>query len=268
VTEPFGNMGVKGPLARTVGDIALLMSVMGGPDANDPASYPSDPQIFEAARARTKGIRVAWCPDLGGLPLEPEVRAVLDAQRATLERLGCIVEDVHPDLTGADEAFLTLRAWHSWSNLGALLDRHRGEMKQEAITEIENGAKFSGGDIARAMTLQTQVMASMMNFQRNYEYVLCAVNQVRPFDAKITWPHEIAGTNMEHYIAWMKSAYWITVTGCPAISVPAGFTTDGLPVGLQIVGRYRADFELLQFAHMFEQATHAGRRRPELRTAS
>jgi Asp-tRNA(Asn)/Glu-tRNA(Gln) amidotransferase A subunit family amidase len=140
-----------------------------------------------------KGIRVAWCPDLGGLPLEPEVRAVLDAQRATLERLGCIVEECTPDLTGADEAFLTLRAWHSWSNLGALLDRHRGEMKQEAITEIEKGGKFSGGDIARAMTLQTQVMASMRNFQRNYDYVLCAVNQAPPFDAKITWPQRDRG---------------------------------------------------------------------------
>jgi len=269
VTMPFGSMGVKGPLARNVGDVALLMSVMAGEDAGDPASYPSDPRAFSRPLERqSKGIRVAWCPDLGGLPLEPEVRTVLDAQRATFEQLGCIVEDAYPDLTGADESFLALRAWRSWANLGALLEQHRDGFKQEAMTEIETGSKLSGRDIARAMTLQAQVMANMSEFQRKYEFVLCAVNQVRPFDATLTWPHEIAGTRMQHYIEWMKSAYLVTVTGCPAISVPAGFTADGLPVGIQIVGRYRNDFELLQFAHMFEQATQFGTRRPVLRTAS
>jgi amidase len=263
IAIPFGNLAVKGPLARTVGDVALLMTVMAGADARDPASYPSDPASFAKPLERDlKNIRVAWCPDLGGLPLDPEVRGVLEKQRAIFERLGCRVEAAHPDLSGADEAFLALRSWRAWSNYGSLLASHRAEMKPEAIGEIEAGAKVTTAELTKAMRAQAQVMQRMREFQEKYEFVLCAVNQVPPFDAKIDWPREIAGTKMEHYVAWMKSAYWITATGCPAISVPAGFTSGGLPVGIQLVGRYRGDFALLQFAYMFEQETNIGRTRP------
>jgi amidase len=262
---PFGNLAVKGPLARTVGDIALLLTAMAGQDARDPACYPSDPRVFTKSLERSlKDVRVAWCPDLGGLPLHPEVRSVLEKQRASFERLGCIVEAAHPDLGGADEAFLTLRAWRSWSSYGSLLADHRGEIKPEAIEEIEAGARLSVADLTKAMTMQYQVMERMRTFQQKYEFVICAVNQVPPFDAKLDWPKEIAGVKMEHYIAWMKSAYWITTTASPSVSMPAGFTSDGLPVGIQIVGRYRADFELLQMAQMFEQATGFGRKRPAI----
>ena len=264
-TMPFGNLAVKGPMARTVGDIAFLLTVMTGANAGDPACYPTDPEIFRRPLERNlKGVRIAWCPDLGGLPLHPEVRAVLEKQRATFERLGCIVEEAHPDLTGADDAFLTLRAWRTWSNLDSLLAAHRSELKPEAIGEIEAGAKLSTADLTKAMTTQGQIMERMQVFQQKYEFVACAVNQVPPFDAKIDWPKEIAGIKMEHYVAWMKSAYWITTTACPSISVPAGFTSDGLPVGIQLVGRYRADFELLQFAQMFEQATNIAKKRPAI----
>ena len=129
-----------------------------------------------------------------------------------------------PDLSGADEVFLTLRAWHYWHTLGPLLDDHRDKMKPEAVWQIESGRDLSGDDIAGAMQQHGELMQRMRRFQEKYEFVVCAVNQVPPFDATIDWPHEIDGVKMATYLDWMKSAYRITSTFCPAISVPAGFT--------------------------------------------
>jgi len=262
---PLLGFVVKGPMARSVADTAFLLSVMAGPDPRDPACYPSDPSRFKNPLDRSlKGVRVAWCPDLGGLPLDRRVRSVLGAQRKTFEELGCIVEEACPDLSGADEVFLTIRRWRSSTSLGPLLEKHRNEMKPEAVSEIEAGAKLSGAEIAKAMIQHGQIMDRMRRFQEKYEFSVCAVNQIPPFDAKIDWPREVEGVTMENYIAWMKSAYWITTTFCPAISVPAGFTAEGLPVGIQIVGRYRDDLGVLEIAHAFEQATAFGRKRPAI----
>ncbi len=260
---PFVGFLVKGPMARSVADAAFLLSVMAGADARDPGCFPSDPTVFTRPLARDlKGVRIAWCPDLGGLPLDRRIRAVLDAQRTTFEQLGCEVEDAAPDLTGAEKVFLDLRMWMTHNRLGFLLDTYRDQMKPEAVWEVETGARLSGADVARATVQQGEIMERMRRFQERYEFVVCAVNQVPPFDVALDWPKAIDGEPMEHYLAWMRSAYWITVTFCPAISVPAGFTADALPVGLQIVGRYRDDFGVLRIAHAFEQATGFGRRRP------
>jgi amidase len=264
---PLLGFNVKGPLARSVDDVAFLLSVMAGADSHDPSCYPSDPSQFTKPLGRSvKGIRVAWCPDLGGLPLDKRVRAVLDAQRKTFVDLGCIVEDVCPDLTDAADVFVTIRKWRSWISYAPLLAAHRDQLKPEAIWEIEEGAKVYSADVAHAMVRHTALMDRMRQFQEKYEFILCAVNQVPAFDANLDWPHEIDGTPMENYVAWMKSTYMITATFRPSMSVPAGFTTDGLPVGIQIVGRYREDFSLLQLAHAFEQATNIGKRRPPIAT--
>ncbi len=262
---PFLGFAVKGPLARSVADVGFLLSVMAGPDVRDPGCYPSDPSTFaKPLDRRLNGVRVAWCLDLGGLPLDRRVRSVLEVQRKTFEDLGCIVEDACPDLTNADDVFLTIREWRSWVTLGPLLKDHRDQLKPEAIWEIESGAAVSSADIARAMVRHGELMGRMRAFQQRYEFMVCAVSQVPPFDAKIDWPHDIEEVKMENYVAWMKSAYWITATFCPAISVPAGFTSEGLPVGIQIVGRYRDDLGVLQIAHAFEQTTGFGRRRPPI----
>jgi amidase len=262
---PFIGFAVKGPMARSVEDVAFFLSVMAGAHPRDPGCYPSDPPLFARPLDRDfNGVRVAWCPDLGGLPLDRSVRAVLEQQRKTFEDLGCIVEEACPDLSGADHIFLTIRLWMSWNVDGVLLRTHREQLKPEAVWQIERGASVSGAAVAEAMIQHGALLERMRQFHEKYEFMLCAVNQVPPFDAGITWPTEIEGVAMEHYIAWMKSAYWITVTFCPAMSVPAGFTAAGLPVGIQIVGRYRDDFGVLQLGHAFEAATQFGRRKPAL----
>ena len=236
---------------------------MSGPDARDPGCLPSDPTRFHGALARDpRGTRVAWCPDLGGLPLEPEVRRVLDPQRATLEGLGCIVEDAVPDLAHADEILLTLRRWQTWTWLAPLLDAHRAEIKPEAIGEAEAGSRVTAADLAAAFQGHAALLERMRRFHERYDVIACAVNQVAPFAASLDWPKSVAGVAMTHYIEWMRSAWTITTTWQPAISVPAGFTPAGLPVGLQLVGRRLEDRRLLEFAHAFEQATRVGLRRP------
>ncbi|MDO8750574.1 MAG: amidase [Dehalococcoidia bacterium] len=262
---PFLGFSVKGPMARSVADTAFLLSVMAGSDSRDPGCYPSDPSVFAKPLNRDlKGVRVAWCPDLGGLPLDRRVREVLVAQRKTFETLGCIVEEACPDFSGADSVFLTIRGFRHAALYGPLLAKYRGQLKPEALGEIGSGLSLTSADVAQAMIQHGAIMGRMRRFQEKYEFMVCAVNQVPPFDATLDWPREIEGVKMENYVAWMKSAYWITVTFRPAISVPAGFTSDGLPVGLQIVGRYRDDLGVLQIAAAFEQATGFGRRRPAL----
>src|SRR4029079_2218676 len=180
------------------------------------------------------------------------------------ESMGCVVEDAAPDLRDAEQIFLVLRAFRSAANYGKGLDAHRDLLKKDAVEEIEQGRALSSAAVADAMVKQSELFDRMRRFEERYEFTICAVNQLPPFDANLDWPKEIAGVKMEHYIAWQKSCYWITATSRPAISVPAGFTATGLPVGIQIVGRMRDDFGVLQIAHAFEQATKIGARRPTL----
>jgi amidase len=207
-------------------------------------------------------VRIAWAPDLGGLPLDRRVRSVLEAQRRTFEDLGCIVEEACPDFGNVNEIFLTLRTWASWTIYKDLLKHHRSQFKADAIWDIESGAHLTGEDVGRALVHQGELIERMRAFYDRYAFLVCAVNQVPPFDATDPWPASIEGVTMENYIAWMKTTYWISATCCPSISVPAGFTEEGLPVGIQIVGPYRDDLRVLKFAYAFEPATGFGRRRP------
>ncbi len=261
---PFVGVLTKGAMARSVGDVAFGLSAIAGADPRDPQSWESDPQSFSAPLDRDwRGTRVAWSIDLGGLPVDRRVRKVLDAQRRTFEDLGCIVEDACPEFGDVNEIFLTLRTWASWTTYRDLLAQHRSQFKPDAVWDIESGAHLTGEDLGRALMRQGQLIERMRAFHAKYEFLICAVNQVPPFDAAEPWPKSIEGVAMENYVAWMKTAYWISTTCCPAISVPGGFTDDGLPVGIQIVGRYRRDLDVLKIGHAFERATGFGRRRPE-----
>ena len=270
VPDPFPRLGfgVNGPLGRSADDAALLLGVLAGPDARDPGCEPSDhAALGTPLSGELRGpVRVAWSPDLGGLPLDPAVRRVLEAQRETLISMGCEVQDATLDLAGADEIFLTVRRWRSAAAYGPLLAEHRALMKPELIEEIERGQRVSGADLAATLIAHTDLLGRVARFFQRFDALACAVNQVPPFAASLHWPPAVDGVPMDHYIAWMKSTYWITTTFAPAMSVPAGFTDGGLPVGLQLVGRPRGDRALLELAHRFEQENHSSRRRPQLST--
>jgi amidase len=254
---------VEGPMARTVGDTALLLSVIAGPDSRSPISLSEPGSLFAQPLERDfKGVRIAWSPDLGGLPVDPRVTSVLENQRHILEDLGCIVEKAEPDFTEADEIFMVWRAWMFALRYSGLLRTHRHLMKDTVIWNIEEGHKLTGQQIGEAEVKRTTLYHRVREFMEEYEYLICPVNQVPPFDVKERWIREINGVKMNTYIDWMRSCFYITVTSLPAISVPCGFTREGLPVGMQIVGRHNDDLGVLQLAYAFEQATQVWTRRP------
>ena len=209
-----------------------------------------------------RGVRVAWSRDVGGLPIDPRVTTALEAQRHVFEALGCTVEEADFDFSGADEIFKVLRAWQFEQSYGELVANYRDQIKETVVWNTEEGAKLTGPQLARAQTSQTELFQRLRTFMDSYPFLLLPVVQVPPFDVTEPWVREIEGVVMPSYIDWMKSCYYVSVTGHPAISVPAGFTPEGLPVGLQIVGRHQDDLGVLQLAYAFEQAT-GPRRWPE-----
>ena len=259
------HLAVVGPMARTVQDVALTMSAIAGPDPRAPISLQDPGQLFARSLERDfNGTRIAWSPDLGGLPVEPEVTRAMQAQRQTFADLGCIVEDATPDLRDADEIFSVMRAWNFELSFGALLKSKRALMKDTVIWNIEAGARLTGPQVGAAEVKRTQLFHRMREFMEKYEFLVAPVVQVLPFDVDIPYPTRINDVELDTYIDWMRSCYYITVTGAPALSVPCGFSGGGLPVGLQIVGRHQDDFGVLQIAHAFEQATGFWKRQPAI----
>jgi amidase len=252
-------------MARTVADAALLLSAVAGPDPRSPIAITEDGARFAEPLGRdVRGTRLAWVTL--GLPYEAEVRAVVDATRSTFESLGCIVEEAEPDLSGADDVFQTWRAVQMHAQLGAVVaDPERRHLLKDTVRwNVELGAGLTAADVGRAELARTALYERVRVFMQRFDALVLPVSQVLPFDVDTEWVTEIDGVPMETYIDWMRSCSWISVTGHPAISVPAGFSAEGLPVGVQIVGRHQGEWELLQLAHAFEQATHVGGHHPPL----
>jgi amidase len=263
--DAWSTIAVSGPMARTVPDVALLLSAMAGPDARCPISITEPGSRFSGNLARNfKGVRVAWFKDMGGIPFDPRVLNLVNAQRKVFENLGCIVEEAEPDWTGALEAYDTLRAWGYATSQSENIRLHRDLVKDTIQWEAARGSKLTGADIERAHTLRSKAWDNMRIFQEKYEYFIAPTAQVLPFDVTQPYPTEVAGVKMSTYIEWMKTCMLISALENPAISMPCGFTEDGLPVGLQIVGRHRDEWSVLQMAYAFEQATPGTRRKPAI----
>jgi amidase len=251
----WSALSVDGPMARSVADLALLLSALAGPDPRSPIALGDPGSVYAAPLERDfSGVRVAWWKDLGGLPVDRRVKDIVNAQRRTFESLGCLVDEAEPDFSDADEIFKTLRALAFVAGYRDLVQEHRDEVKDTIVWEVERGERVTAVEVARAEMKRTMLYDGVRRFMERYEFFVLPVVQVPPFSVDVPYVTEIEGVAMTTYIDWMKSCYYISTIGHPAISVPAGFTSDGLPVGIQIVARYRDDWGLLQIAHAFERA--------------
>ncbi len=258
--SPFS---VLGPMARAVADAALLLSAIAGPDPRSPIAIAEPGARFAEPLERDfRGVRIAWSRNLGTLPVDPRVTAAIDRQRPRFEALGCVVEDGEPDFSDADEIFKAWRAWSFELGFGSALERNRDQLKDTVIWNVEQGRKLSAPELGRLERRRTELYHRVREFMETREFLVLPVSQVPPFPVEERWVRQIGDESMETYIDWMKSCYFITVTGLPAISVPCGFTPEGLPVGVQIVGRHQDDLGVLQLAHAFESACGASARRP------
>ncbi|WP_433496727.1 amidase [Sphaerimonospora sp. CA-214678] len=254
---------VVGPMARTVDDLALLLSAIAGPDertaiaidaGGDCFAPPIDPVV--------SGFRVAWAPKIAGLPVDLDVRSVLDSLSRTIAGIGAEVAEAEPDLTGADEAFRTWRAWYYATNYGALL-RERPEVLDDfTAANVREGLALSGEDLGRAELARTALHLRVADFFTRYDVLVMPCTPVVPFSAGAWHPATIAGSPMKSYLDWMRHLYYITAAGLPALSLPAGFTDGGWPVGVQIVSGPRRDLDVLRFARALEEATGFADRRP------
>jgi amidase len=256
----WSSLSVDGPMGRTVADVALLLSAIAGPDARSPIALADPGGRFSATLERDfHGTRVALV-DLG-LPYDAEVKATVEAQRSVFEGLGCTVDDEEPDLTGADEVFAGIRAWLFEATHG---DAYRAglPLKSTIAWNVEEGLRVTGPELGRLETMRTALYQRMRLFMDRHDYLILPTTQVLPFDLETEYPTEVAGVPMATYIDWMRSCTRISATGQPALSVPAGFSSAGLPIGVQIVGRYNDDWSVLQLGHAFEAATGYGRRHP------
>ena len=246
----WGTLGVLGPIARTAEDAAWLLSIQAGDDPRAALGRCGDPTMFREPLDRDfKGARIAWSPSLGGLPVEPGVRDALKQSLKRFEAIGAIVEEAEPDLEIADNAFQVQRALNLINSLGGHYKNHKALLKDTAVWNIEQGLKLTGAQVAEAQMQQSKCFERMQRFLTKYDYFICPVNQVLPFDINMPYPMEIDGVKLETYLDWMKSACRITMTSHPAASAPVAFAANGLPVGMQIVGHFGCELEVLQLVH-------------------
>ena len=247
------NLTVHGPMARNVEDLALLLDAMSGEHPADPLSLPSLPRSFlSAARSGRKPKRIAYSPDLGITPVDPEVAAITRKAAMRLAEAGAIIEEAHPDLREAHECFHVLRALDFAMTKAVLLRTKRDMLKPEVIWNIEEGLKLTVEQITRAEAQRVEMTARMVEFFGKYDLLLAPATIVAPFPIENRYVAECAGHKFDNYVEWLAIVYAITLACCPALSLPCGFTASGLPVGLQMVAAPRGEAQLLAGARLLE----------------
>ncbi len=252
------DLSVEGPMGRTVADVALLLEVL------------SESRFsWSRSGGDLAGRRVAWCPAPAGVPVERAVRDALAGVPALLEALGAGVTEACPDLDGAESSFRALRAWQFAADLSDDYRDHRTRLGADVVWNVEAGLRLRGTDVARAWMQRQDLIRRSAEWMAGYDALALPAVQVVPFPIGLRWPAEVDGTPTHTYLDWMRSCYLISATALPALSLPFGFTGDGLPVGLQLVGRSGSDAELLTIAAVVEDAAGvAGRRPPAAGAAS
>ena len=257
--NPWSNVAIEGPMARSVDDLVLLLGVLAQPDLRDPLNRPLDlPSVIEGP---DRPLKVAWSPDLGGLPVDEDISSVLGRFIKQVEaELGWEIELATPNLSGAEEVFITLRALLFGSGIAAGLGERLSDVKATVRDEISRGQALTADQISRALNHSGLLWRRAVEFFTTYDLLIAPVTQVSPFPIDQEYPTEVAGKKMNHYIEWMQSNYLISAVGLPALSLPAGFTSHGLPVGAQLVGGPYGDLGVLSAAKAVETVTgHASR---------
>jgi amidase len=260
---PFDPLWVEGPMGRTVADVALMLDAQIGSSIDDPLSLPSPNTAFaEAVRQLRRPRRVAFTQDLGVSRVDPEVAAVCRAGVQRFQEIGSGVEEACPDLSGGIETFQTLRALLIAALRGDLLDRERERVAPEIVWNIAKGLTLTADEVLRAERQRAAIYHRVARFFERYDVLACPTVSVPPFPVEQRFPTEIDGEKLTTYIDWMFLTFVVTLTSCPAISIPCGFTRSGLPVGLQLIGPPRGDFDLLAAAHLLEEAWGLTRQLP------
>jgi amidase len=261
----WSTLSVPGPMARTVADLALFLAAIAGPDPRSPIAIEEPASHFlEPLERSFRGVRIAFSRDLGFLPVDPVIADVCDGQGQTFADLGCEVVDAHPDFRGASEIFKTLRAAKFAIDRREEIASHRELIKDTVVRNAEEGFALEGLATWDAEEQRTMLWHRVREFMESHPFMAWPVNPVSPFPVEQETLMSVAGVEMQSYVDWGALRHVVSVVGLPAISVPCGFTPEGLPVGLQIVARHNADFELLQLAHAFEQATGYWKQHPPL----
>lgn len=261
----WDSLMISGPMARDIADLALFLDTMAGFDARDPLSRPRTPDPAggpatytealdpEAWPARPRLRRVAWTTGFGYLPCDPEVAAITERAAGRFAELGADVVPAEMDLGQAEDIFQTLRADLLATDKGALHAAHGDSLKADLRWNIELGLALERADAGRAALARGRMLAEVQDFFVDHDLLLAPVAMVPPFSADVPWPRSVAGVEFDNYVGWLMTAATISLTDCPALSVPCGYTEAGLPVGLQVIAPARHEGRLLYWARRFEE---------------